>query len=303
MKGRVVAFFYMLALVVVATATRAQTVKYEETFTSDSPPAGWLVINADSSANDENGLTAWAYVSQIDFIGGDVVTPQSGVNFWFSSYAYANGLRINEYLISPQIQGITAGDSLIFFAGAIDGGFNDSLRVFISTGDNSLASFTNQIGYLKVDGPVSTYHRYAFDLSSFAGSNIFFAINYFIVDGGEDGTHSDNVWLDHFIVTNGMPTSVADDPGIIIKFELSQNYPNPFNPTTTIAFAVPQETKVHIKIYNLVGQLVATPVDGQQYSRGRHTVQVDASRLPNAVYFYRMEAGDFVQLKKMTVLK
>ncbi|NIR95212.1 MAG: hypothetical protein GWO08_16605, partial [Gammaproteobacteria bacterium] len=71
-----------------------------------------------------------------------------------------------------------------FWAGAIGGPFDDSLRVRVSTIDRQLSSFTHLIGYFKVDGPAGSWHKYGFDLSPFDSSDIYFAVNYYIRDGG-----------------------------------------------------------------------------------------------------------------------
>ncbi len=84
--------------------------------------------------------------------------------------------------------------------------------------------------------------------------------------------------------------------------ELEQNYPNPFNPRTTISFALASESDVTLEVFDAAGRLVATLLDGSK-GVGRHTVDFDASRLSSGVYFYRLRAGDFVQQKKMVLLK
>jgi PKD repeat protein len=85
-------------------------------------------------------------------------------------------------------------------------------------------------------------------------------------------------------------------------FTLTQNYPNPFNPTTTIEFGLPQASDVSVTIYNITGQRVARVADGY-YTAGVHTVTWDANRHASGIYFYRLETSDFVQTKKMVLLK
>jgi hypothetical protein len=87
-----------------------------------------------------------------------------------------------------------------------------------------------------------------------------------------------------------------------LEFFVSQNYPNPFNPSTAISFALPKASTVELKIFNLLGQEVATLLNEEKTS-GIYQVEFDASTLPSGVYFYRLQAGDFVQTKKMILLR
>lgn len=86
------------------------------------------------------------------------------------------------------------------------------------------------------------------------------------------------------------------------KFELAQNYPNPFNPSTKITFSIPQAGNVKLSVYNLLGQDVKTLVNGFT-SEGTHTVNFDASNLNSGVYIYKIEANNFTQTRKMTLIK
>jgi hypothetical protein len=87
-----------------------------------------------------------------------------------------------------------------------------------------------------------------------------------------------------------------------ISFRLEQNYPNPFNPTTAIGYQLSAVSDVHLSIYNLVGQKVSTLVSEKQ-NAGYHTVEWDASGFASGVYYYRIEAGEFQDVKKMILIK
>lgn len=97
-------------------------------------------------------------------------------------------------------------------------------------------------------------------------------------------------------------TSVAGEEGIPTEFALKQNYPNPFNPTTSIKFQLPEASHVSIVIYDAVGREVARLVN-QDMGAGYHNLQWNAAGYSSGVYFYRMEASDFVQVNKMLLLK
>ncbi|GJQ62397.1 MAG: hypothetical protein SCALA702_14500 [Melioribacteraceae bacterium] len=86
------------------------------------------------------------------------------------------------------------------------------------------------------------------------------------------------------------------------EFELSQNYPNPFNPATTIKFGIPEASRVTLRVFNAIGEQVATLVE-KNMEAGYHTVQFNASQLTSGVYFYSITAGDHNAVKKMMILK
>jgi len=90
--------------------------------------------------------------------------------------------------------------------------------------------------------------------------------------------------------------------GIPASFTLYQNYPNPFNPTTTITYDIPMRANVKLIVYNVLGQEVAILVNELQEA-GRYNVKFDASGLPSGVYFYKLEAGKYVEIKKMILMK
>jgi photosystem II stability/assembly factor-like uncharacterized protein len=86
------------------------------------------------------------------------------------------------------------------------------------------------------------------------------------------------------------------------QFTLYQNYPNPFNPVTMINYRLPITSYVELSIYNVLGQKVATLVD-EKLDAGYHHIEWDASGLASGVYYYKLEAGNFVQTRKMIYLK
>ena len=97
------------------------------------------------------------------------------------------------------------------------------------------------------------------------------------------------------------PTAVREDR-LPSEFFVHQNYPNPFNPATVIAYGLAKEGHVTLKVFNIVGQEVTTLVNMEQ-TAGVHQVQFDAVNLPSGVYFYRIQAGAFVQTNRMLLVK
>ncbi|MCA9734331.1 T9SS type A sorting domain-containing protein, partial [candidate division KSB1 bacterium] len=100
-----------------------------------------------------------------------------------------------------------------------------------------------------------------------------------------------------------IPTSVTGSNSTIPDhFSLEQNYPNPFNPTTTIEYALPENSEVTLKIYDVTGRVVTELIKGQQ-NAGYHKVVFDASHLATGVYFFKLEANDFTNVKKLMLIK
>ena len=83
---------------------------------------------------------------------------------------------------------------------------------------------------------------------------------------------------------------------------LSQNYPNPFNPTTLIKYQIPVESFTTLKVYDVLGNEVATLVKDEK-TAGNYEVEFNATGLASGIYLYKLKAGEFVDVKKMIVLK
>jgi uncharacterized delta-60 repeat protein len=89
---------------------------------------------------------------------------------------------------------------------------------------------------------------------------------------------------------------------IPISYSLSQNYPNPFNPVTTINFSIPSGEHIKLTIYDILGNEVSVPVN-ESLAAGSYKIDYDASKLPSGVYFYKLSAGSFTDVKKMILAK
>lgn len=102
------------------------------------------------------------------------------------------------------------------------------------------------------------------------------------------------------------PTSIGEcepDNNIESYFRLNQNYPNPFNPATTIRFGLPEFSRVSLIIYNCLGQEVKRIINNEELSSGYHSYNFNAADISSGVYYYKIEAGNFHEVKKMLVIK
>jgi len=97
-------------------------------------------------------------------------------------------------------------------------------------------------------------------------------------------------------------TSVDDGNNSVFTYSLSHNYPNPFNPSTIIKFSIPETRYIKLKVYDILGNEVATLVN-EEKTPGNYSVEWNASSLASGVYVYRLQAGSFVQTRKMILMK
>jgi hypothetical protein len=104
------------------------------------------------------------------------------------------------------------------------------------------------------------------------------------------------------VIALGTITGVESEIQVPEKFLLYQSYPNPFNPTTNIAYELPHPAKVSLKVFNVLGQEVKTLVDEFKYG-GKYNVQFNATGLASGIYFYRLQIEDYINTKKMVLLR
>jgi len=124
------------------------------------------------------------------------------------------------------------------------------------------------------------------------------------LDGNENGVEEGSPTDDYtWSFTIEQPTSVdghSDEK--VTSYQLKQNYPNPFNPVTTINYQIPELSFVTLKVYDVLGSEVAILVN-EEKPIGRYEVEFDGSELTSGIYFYKLQAGNFIETKKMILLK
>ena len=113
------------------------------------------------------------------------------------------------------------------------------------------------------------------------------------------GTAFGSVWRSILPTTLDVKSNAIP---VIDDYLLSQNYPNPFNPSTIIEYSVPQTSLISLKVFDILGREVVT-LENEEKPSGTYVIEFDGSKLPSGVYFYRIQAGDFIQTKKMILLR
>ncbi|MFQ5709785.1 MAG: choice-of-anchor J domain-containing protein [bacterium] len=271
------------------------------------PPAGWEKMT-------RFGGTGWTQVAQgfpvPGFGAGTVDVPPGGDNkvalvSWFTGDADGNtgtGQQTDQWLITPQITNIQPGDTLTFYLKYFDV-FGDSLDVLISTtGRDSTTEFNillDQIVFTSTS--TNEWQKFSYDLtdSVATGSDIYIAFREHIGNTAQEG---DALFLD-LVQVSSVVTGIAESPSVPSGFALFQNYPNPFNPATRVSFTIAKAGRVSLKVYNALGQEVATMLDEVPLEPGFYTYEFNASRLTSGLYFYQLRSGSLSDTRKMILVK
>ncbi|HSD62417.1 MAG TPA: S8 family serine peptidase [Ignavibacteriaceae bacterium] len=255
----------------------------EEGFENTWPPSGWTtqVLNSYYTWSQGN-------VQDHNFNEIDPSSVYSAICMWVAEDQ-------NEWLITPAFDLGNGTASLEFYAGFSTAYLSfATLNLNISTNGGTN---WNQIWSAGNDGLDWTWRDEVVDLTAYANKqNLKLAWQYV----GNDG---DIVGLDAVKLTETVSTGTDDNKlQPAASFKLYQNYPNPFNPNTTINYSIPAGGNVQLKIYNILSQEVLTLVNGYN-AAGEHHIEFKAAALPSGVYFYRIQSGRYIEVKKMILLK
>jgi len=123
-----------------------------------------------------------------------------------------------------------------------------------------------------------------------------------LIDKAGNEYHYYDAWFLRFTYEVVVTEVVAESGDVPVEYALTQNYPNPFNPSTTIEFALPHAGYVTLKAYNVLGEEVAALIEGD-HAAGTFKATWNASGMPSGVYLYRLTAGDYVQTRKMMLIR
>ena len=142
-----------------------------------------------------------------------------------------------------------------------------------------------KIGFVPGHGTTTESYKYSYTDSKIASDNYYYRLKQIDLDGT-------------FQYSNEVSVNIS----IPLEFALKQNYPNPFNPTTKINYQIPKASFVTLRVYDVLGKEVATLVN-EEKSAGSYEFQFDGSELSSGIYFYKLNAGSFTQINKMTMIK
>ena len=151
-------------------------------------------------------------------------------------------------------------------------------------------------------GVQNAWQQEVLDITELANSSSQLKIRFTLVTNGQ--VVSDGWYVDNIKITNYMDAliGIGQNGEIPVRFELLQNYPNPFNPSTSIKYSIPSNSVVKLTVFDALGRKVKTLVD-ENKSAGSYEVSFDASNFASGLYFYKIEAGNFTDVKKMILVK
>ncbi len=197
-------------------------------------------------------------------------------------------LTEDNLIYSQAGNGTCSGSGNFVHKNVVQGLINGSTGTLLATNDNWTQgnSVTTPLNYTFPTGVVDANCR----------------LNVFVYQQGANITYDNYVQQGTVIPATAGPTGIINQNTVAAQFNLSQNYPNPFNPTTNIHFTLPKDGTASLKVYDMLGNLVDTYVDGF-LKAGTYNAEVDASNWASGIYFYTLRTGNFIETKKMSLIK
>ncbi|MEQ8579290.1 MAG: CARDB domain-containing protein [Balneola sp.] len=141
---------------------------------------------------------------------------------------------------------------------------------------------------------ISTFNEFELSGLPDGGSQYFFVIRAFDLSGNISDPSNES--------TTTILTDIFNESEVPDKYLMEQNYPNPFNPSTSISYKVPEATNVQITLYDMLGRKLSTLIN-ERKSAGTYQLTLDMSSYSSGIYLYRMQAGNFVQTRRLTLIK
>jgi len=258
--------------------------------------------------NAENGILNWIRAGSGTLWDTTYIDPYDGnKNFADSRYGNSRNSTNNTFTLRDTIDLFGTNNPRIEFSAKwAEEVTGDYTRIQISTNFgttwiNVPGRYTNIVSGQPTFTAIKHWVNEQINLNAYIGQKIRIRFN-FITDSSIPG---DGFYFDNFRVINykDVPTSVTQTSSIIpSEFKLNQNYPNPFNPGTIINYSIPTTQYAILKVYDVLGNEVATLVNEKQ-NAGSYSIEFDASNYPSGIYYYKLEAGDFSKVRMMILVK
>ena len=234
---------------------------------------------------------------------GKLINLDSQLNIYVSGYGALPG----EFYVGWLIAKFDPAGNLLWFNRVKENQFWEEFPYFALVGPQNEIYVTGNVG---VNSGGTTYHgletvRYNSDGSNpwVAEVNLYAGIGKGLALGSDLSLYAVGQFYYSVIkYSQNIPTGAEQISGSPEKFSLEQNYPNPFNPSTKIKYSVPQTSQVQIKVFNLLGNEIEALVN-EEKPAGTYEITWYAAGLPSGIYFYKLQAGDFVETKKMVLMK
>ena len=293
---------------------------------SDVPEdqGGWVFLNWVASSSDFSGQIAQYGVSEYNVDEGWVslgsVQAEQKPNYTFLAHTFGNFTADDGIFWSKFIVTAHTTDPEVYYTSEVDSGFSvDNLAPALPTGLLATPTDNSEI-ILDWDAPIDEDFKYfaiyrsvesGFDPTGmephaltidikFTDTDITVSETYYYrLSAFDENGNESNFSQEVSAVITGVDGERAGLPN---EYSLAQNYPNPFNPVTIIEFAIPTAIEVSLLIYSLKGEEVVWLIEGEMPA-GYHQVTWNASDVSSGIYFYRLKAGDFVQTRKMVLLR
>ena len=277
---------------------------FESFENTNFPPAGWIKINP-------LGGTGWTRQTvgtspMPGWNGGIISAPPGGQSaIAYCTWNSSGPTSTDQWLVTPRLINVNDQDSLAFrikYPG-FSHNYQDFVQIMVSTTTPDMGAFHLVHTLFWAAGTSDTHWvRRAFKITSFpgvtAGASIYVAFREKVSNNYNEGGA---IFLDLTEVATLTNINLTSSE-IPADHSLSQNYPNPFNPATKIRFDIPQNGNVKLSVFNSIGQEVSVLVN-RELSAGSYEYTFDGSKLTSGVYFYRIEAGEYSRIKKMTLIK
>jgi len=171
---------------------------------------------------------------------------------------------------------------------------------YVEVSSNNGTSWQQVSSY---NGNMTTWTQQTFDITQYAAGSTQMKVRFRLTSDG--GVVGDGWYVDDIKLTNYCGNLVGvsgNNSEIPLIYALSQNYPNPFNPVTQIKYQLPTASNVKITVFDILGKNVMTLVN-ETKPAGYHFVEINGSELASGVYFYKIDAGTFSDVKKMMLVK